>query len=59
MMSEMFADLPPEHEFFEQFSFISANELPEFGPILSTVESGGIAASGRPSAASCWHCRSS
>ena len=24
MMIEMFADLPPDHEFFEQFSFISA-----------------------------------
>ena len=24
MMTEMFADLPPDHEFFEQFSFISA-----------------------------------
>ena len=33
-MIEMFADLPPDHEFFEQFSFISANDLPEFAAIL-------------------------
>src|SRR5207245_10495425 len=42
MMTEMFADLPPEHEFFEQFSFISANDLPGFAAILSAIESGGI-----------------
>ena len=34
MMTEMFADLPPEHEFFEQFSFISAGDLPGFAAIL-------------------------
>ena len=28
-MVELFADLPPTHEFFQQFSFISAEELPE------------------------------
>lgn len=43
MMTEMFADLPPEHEFFEQFSFISANDLSGFAAILSAVESDGIA----------------
>jgi len=41
MMTEMFADLPPDHEFFEQFSFISANDLPGFGAILSAIDSGG------------------
>jgi putative ABC transport system ATP-binding protein len=40
MMTEMFADLPAEHEFFEQFSFISAGELPEFAAILAAAESG-------------------
>ena len=40
-MTEMFAGLPPGHEFFEQFSFINANELPEFGAILAQVERGG------------------
>src|SRR5205085_4652909 len=41
MMTEMFADLPAEHEFFEQFSFISANDLPTFAAILSAIDSGG------------------
>ena len=44
MMTEMFADLPPEHEFFEQFSFISANDLPGFAAILSALDGGGVAA---------------
>ena len=43
-MTEMFAGLPPEHEFFEQFSFISANDLPEFAAILAAAESGGTKA---------------
>ena len=34
-MVEIFADLPPDHEFFEQFSFISADDLPEFAAILA------------------------
>jgi putative ABC transport system ATP-binding protein len=42
MMTEMFADLPPEHEFFEQFSFISAEELPEFAAILAALDNGGV-----------------
>jgi ABC-type multidrug transport system fused ATPase/permease subunit len=41
-MTEMFAGLPPEHEFFEQFSFIGAQELPEFATILAAAESGGV-----------------
>jgi ABC-type dipeptide/oligopeptide/nickel transport system ATPase subunit len=44
MMTEMFADLPAEHEFFEQFSFISAGDLPSFAAILSAIESGGVKA---------------
>jgi hypothetical protein len=43
-MTEMFAGLPPEHEFFEQFSFISAGDLPEFTGILSAAETGGTPA---------------
>src|SRR5437763_14921959 len=43
-MTEMFAGLPPEHEFFEQFSFIGAQELPEFATILAAAESGGVGA---------------
>ena len=43
-MIELFADLPPDHEFFEQFSFISANDLPEFVAILGRIGEGGTAA---------------
>jgi ABC-type multidrug transport system fused ATPase/permease subunit len=43
-MIELFADLPPDHEFFEQFSFISANDLPEFVAILGRIGSAGLTA---------------
>ena len=43
-MVELFADLPPDHEFFEQFSFISADDLPEFVAILGRIGAGGPAA---------------
>ena len=36
-MVELFADLPPDNPFFEQFSFISADDLPEFQAVLSRV----------------------
>jgi len=36
-MVELFADLPPEHEFFQEFSFINAADLPEFEAILGRV----------------------
>jgi ABC-type dipeptide/oligopeptide/nickel transport system ATPase subunit len=42
-MIELFADLPPDHEFFEQFSFISASDLPEFVAILGRFSAGGPA----------------
>src|SRR3954471_12030896 len=42
-MTEMFAGLPPDHEFFDQFSFISAEELPELTAILSAADAGGVA----------------
>ena len=42
-MTEMFAGLPPDHEFFDQFSFISSQELPEYAPILSAADTGGVA----------------
>ena len=43
-MTEMFAGLPPDHEFFEQFSFISAEDMPELSAILSAADSaGGVA----------------
>jgi putative ABC transport system ATP-binding protein len=40
-MIELFADLPPDHEFFEQFSFISASDLPEFVAILGRIGADG------------------
>jgi putative ABC transport system ATP-binding protein len=42
-MTEMFAGLPPDHEFFDQFSFISAEELPEYAAILGAADASGIA----------------
>ncbi|HEM45795.1 MAG TPA: ABC transporter ATP-binding protein, partial [Alphaproteobacteria bacterium] len=39
-MVEIFADLPPGHEFFERFSFISAEDLPEFQAILTRAARG-------------------
>ncbi|MGE3781322.1 MAG: ABC transporter transmembrane domain-containing protein, partial [Alphaproteobacteria bacterium] len=41
-MTEMFAGLPPDHEFFDQFSFISAAELPEYAAILGAADASGI-----------------
>jgi putative ABC transport system ATP-binding protein len=46
-MVELFADLPPDHAFFEQFSFIGANDLPEFAAILGRIGKGGTAALGK------------
>ncbi len=40
-MVELFADLPPGHEFFEQFSFIAADELPDYRALLARVGKGG------------------
>lgn len=34
-MVELFADLPPEHEYFQQFSFIRAEELPYYRALLA------------------------
>src|SRR5579859_6582295 len=40
-MLELFADLAPGHEFFDQFSFIAHDELPDYRMILNRA-SGGI-----------------
>jgi putative ABC transport system ATP-binding protein len=42
-MIEIFADLPPGHPFFEQFSFIGAEDLPQFRAILGQLGKTGIA----------------
>lgn len=34
---ELFADLPEDHEFFEQFSFVSAQDLPGYRTLLNRV----------------------
>lgn len=43
-MVELFADLPPGHPFFEQFSFISSEDLPEFQAVLGRINRDGMAA---------------
>jgi ABC-type multidrug transport system fused ATPase/permease subunit len=42
-MLELFADLPPGHEFFDQFSFIAHDELPDYRAILNRASSTGTA----------------
>ncbi len=37
LMVELFADLPPDHEFFQLYGFIGSEELPEYQAILSRV----------------------
>jgi putative ABC transport system ATP-binding protein len=39
-MVELFADLPPGHEFFQQYSFIEAEELPEYQAITERIARG-------------------
>ena len=34
-MVELFSDLPPGHEFFEQFSFIAHDDLPDYQALLA------------------------
>lgn len=41
-MVELFAGLPPGSELFEQYSFISADELPEFQALLTRVGTSGL-----------------
>ncbi len=40
-MIELFADLPPGHEFFDQYSFISYDELPEYKALLARAATEG------------------
>ena len=47
-MVEIFADLPPGHPFFEQFSFISDDDLPEFRTIVTRVDTAGVGALDKP-----------
>ena len=36
-MVDMFVDLPPGHQFFEQYSFISSDDLPDYQTILTRI----------------------
>jgi ABC-type multidrug transport system fused ATPase/permease subunit len=42
MMIELFAGMHPEHALFEEFSFISADDLPVFEGILKRMETAGV-----------------
>lgn len=44
LMVELFHDLPPHHEYFDRYSFISADDLPNFQVILNAFSSGGVSA---------------
>jgi putative ABC transport system ATP-binding protein len=44
-MVELFADLPAGHPFFEQYSFIDADDLPEFRNLLARIGKDGAAMS--------------
>jgi ABC-type Na+ transport system ATPase subunit NatA len=37
-MVELFADLPPEHEYFSQFSFIAPDDLPAYRSLLGRAD---------------------
>ena len=37
-MVELFVDLPPDHEYFRQFSFISADDLPDYRALTTRVD---------------------
>ena len=43
-MVEIFAELPPGHPFFEQFSFIDADDLPDFRTLVAKADKHGTAA---------------
>lgn len=47
LMVDLFADVAPESELFEQFSFISADDLPEFRAALSRTSENDIEAMSR------------
>src|SRR4029078_4521353 len=48
LMVEIFADVAPDSELFEQYSFISAEDLPEFQALVSKYNQGRMAAISDP-----------
>ena len=47
-MVELFSGLPPGHEFFERFSFIKHDDLPEVKAVLARVVEAGLEKIGEP-----------
>ena len=41
-MVELFKDLPPDHEFFAQYAFISADELPDYQTLVQRADRVGL-----------------
>jgi ABC-type multidrug transport system fused ATPase/permease subunit len=48
IMLDLFSDVEPDSELFEQFSFISAEDLPEFNQLLQQIRQNGTANLGAP-----------
>jgi putative ABC transport system ATP-binding protein len=46
-MVELFVDLPPDHEYFRQFSFISADDLPDYRALTTRADPGRLDALSR------------
>jgi ABC-type multidrug transport system fused ATPase/permease subunit len=42
LMVELFADVPPDSPMFDQYSFISADDLPEFRVLLAKIADGNL-----------------
>ncbi|MEE2759963.1 MAG: ABC transporter transmembrane domain-containing protein, partial [Pseudomonadota bacterium] len=42
IMVDLFKGLPADHEFWERFSFIGADDLPDFESILARISRGGL-----------------
>ena len=58
-MVELFSGLPPGHEFFAQYSFISQDDLPQFEAILKRAAEVGLKGLDEAERARCSRCRSS
>ncbi len=39
---ELFADLPPDHPFFQQLSFMRADEIPAYQALLQKIDAGSV-----------------
>ncbi len=42
IMVDLFQDLPPDHEYFERFSFIEAEDIPVFRHVIRHAQSAGV-----------------